>query len=205
MALCGLWSGEAEDAIDMMLPSEKVFNATGPTMVWAMLRLMQAGTNPVNLPARLLLREMVKALMRLLVAARKQNREDIWRSAEALMEDFARKRTELWAREMNIDPDNLDDMVRMQDREDYVFGVTGHWETRSRDKATRVETACPFAEVAKGDAEICARLIHRFEVATFLPLNPAYRLADLHGLPLLSRGDNCCRFEHSLELARTTS
>jgi predicted ArsR family transcriptional regulator len=96
-----------------------------------------------------------------------------------------------------IDPLDMGDMARVQDWEDRVFGVTGHWTERGPRRAVKCETACPFARVASTAPEICTEVVHALEEATFRELNPRYRLLPLDRL--LSKGAPACEFVHVLD------
>jgi predicted ArsR family transcriptional regulator len=90
----------------------------------------------------------------------------------------------------------MDSLAAIQDWEDRVFGVTGHWTAVDATSASRCETACPFAKAASGAPELCSDVIHRLETETFRTLNPRYELLPLESL--LSKGQASCRFEHRL-------
>jgi hypothetical protein len=72
--------------------------------------------------------------------------------------------------------------------------VTGHWTARSRTRAVKCETGCPFAKTASAAPEICTEVVHALEQATFAELHPGYRLLPLERL--LSRGESACEFVH---------
>ena len=90
----------------------------------------------------------------------------------------------------------MDSLAAIQDWEDRVFGVTGHWEVREATRAVKCETACPFAKAAEGAPELCSDVIHALETETFRALNADYTLVPLERL--LSKGHADCRFEHRL-------
>jgi predicted ArsR family transcriptional regulator len=96
-----------------------------------------------------------------------------------------------------LDTNDMADMGRLQDWEDRVFGVTGHWTDRGKKRATKCETDCPFAHVATEAPEICTDIVHALETATFQELNPRYRLVPLERL--LSKGYSHCEFRHEIE------
>ncbi len=119
------------------------------------------------------------------------------------MRAFGRARTGPLAAYLKLDPQDMGDLGRLQDFEDRMWGVEGHWESRGKDEAVKVETACPYAAMIRRFdlPEFCTDVIHHFESATYEALNPSYTLAPLDGT-LLSKGDGPCRFCHRL---RTTS
>jgi predicted ArsR family transcriptional regulator len=109
---------------------------------------------------------------------------------------FGRHRANFLAEQLGLDVDDVGDMGRLQDWEDRAFGVTGHWTERTKTRATKCETACPFARIAKHAPEICTDVVHALETATFTELNPRYRLVPLERL--LSKGESACEFRHEL-------
>jgi len=119
--------------------------------------------------------------------------------------DFARAASVRWGRwraprlreRLALDARNMADMGRLQDWEDRVFGVTGHWKERGPRRAVKCETACPFARVASSAPEICTEVVHALEEGTFRELHPGYRLMPLERL--LSRGARECEFVHVLD------
>lgn len=147
--------------------------------------------------ARLVLNAVAKALFRAIAFERR-------RGGTRLL-DYARKGAVRWGRwrarvlkeKLALDTSDMGDMGRLQDWEDRVFGVTGEWTERGRARATKCETACPFAKVASEAPEICTDVIHALETATFRELNPRYRLLPLERL--LSKGDSRCEFRHELQ------
>jgi hypothetical protein len=76
--------------------------------------------------------------------------------------------------------------------------VTGHWTERTRNRAVKCETGCPFAQSASLAPEICTDVIHALEEATFRELHPGYRLLPLERL--LSKGDPACEFVHVIDV-----
>jgi hypothetical protein len=110
---------------------------------------------------------------------------------------FGRYRAPRLKDALGLDVRDMADMGRLQDWEDRAFGVTGHWTTKERTRATKCETACPFAEAAKGAPELCTDVVHALETETFRALNPTYRLVPLESL--LSRGDRACEFRHEID------
>jgi predicted ArsR family transcriptional regulator len=118
--------------------------------------------------------------------------------------DYARVASVRWGRwraprlqkKLALDTENMADLGRLQDWEDRVFGVTGHWKERGARRAVKCETACPFAKVASSAPEICTEVVHALEEATFRELHPGYRLMPLERL--LSKGAPQCEFVHVL-------
>jgi hypothetical protein len=143
----------------------------------------------------------VHAGMRLTVLEKKRLGTDrLFRQAVGLAERWGRFRGPRLARELGVDPSDPRSLGRIQDWEDELFGVTGHWTEEGtiegRRCATKHETACPFADVAAEDTRICTELVHRLESETFRSVQPAYRLLPLERL--LSRGDASCTFRHEV-------
>lgn len=116
--------------------------------------------------------------------------------ARTLARRYGQWRAPRVAERLRVDTTRMDALADIQDWEDRVFGVTGHWEVREADRAVKCETACPFAEAAKGAPELCSDVVHALETETFRALNPRYELVPLERL--LSRGDTRCVFEHRL-------
>jgi hypothetical protein len=110
---------------------------------------------------------------------------------------WGRWRAERLRTRLNVDVNDMSDMARIQDWEDRVFGVTGHWTERGKTRSVKCETGCPFAQVASSAPEICTDVVHALEVSTFQALNPRYRLLPLERL--LSKGAPACEFVHVLE------
>jgi hypothetical protein len=118
--------------------------------------------------------------------------------------DYARTASVRWGRwraprlreRLALDTQDMADMGRLQDWEDRVFGVTGHWTERGPHRAVKCETACPFARTASAAPEICTEVVHALEEATFRELHPGYRLMPLERL--LSKGGKACEFVHVL-------
>lgn len=115
---------------------------------------------------------------------------------------WARFRAERLARILDVDREDARDLGRIQDWEDRLLGVTGHWTVESRTCATKHETACPYADLAANDTRICTDLVHALETETFAKLAPGYQLVPLGRL--LSRGDGACEFRHELAAALAT-
>lgn len=98
---------------------------------------------------------------------------------------------------LGIDVDDLGDLGRIQDWEDRLFQVEGHWVAQDRCTAEKHETTCPFSDLAALEPRICTEVVHELETETFRALNPRYRLVPLERL--LSKGDAACVFRHELE------
>ncbi len=113
---------------------------------------------------------------------------------------FGKWRAPILRDKLGLDTNDMADMGRLQDWEDRVFGVTGHWSEQKKVTATKCETACPFADVASTAPEICTDVIHALETATFRTLNPSYRLVKLDRL--LSKGAPHCEFRHEIDEPR---
>jgi hypothetical protein len=152
--------------------------------------------------ARRILIRLVNAFFKAVVFERKRGGHRLLDFARKGAIRFGRWRAPVLRVELGLDTESLADMSRLQDWEDRVFGVTGHWTQQEASRATKCETHCPFAEVAKGEPAICSDVIHALETATFRELNPRYRLLPLERL--LSKGHACCEFRHEL-LSGTSS
>lgn len=120
----------------------------------------------------------------------------LYRHMRGLAVRWARFRAERLARALEVDREDARDLGRIQDWEDRLLGVTGHWTIESKRCATKHETACPFADLAAHDTRICTDLVHALESETFSTLVPGYRLVPVGRL--LSRGDGACEFRHEL-------
>ena len=147
--------------------------------------------------ARALLQRLVKAAFIAIAIERRSGATRLLDAARAAAVRFGRHRAAILRDELALDVSDVADMGRLQDWEDRVFGVTGHWTLRTRTRATKCETACPFAGIAKHAPEICTDVVHALETATFRELNPRYRLVPLERL--LSKGASACEFRHELE------
>jgi hypothetical protein len=146
----------------------------------------------------------VRAGMRLSVLEKKRlGSERLFRRAVGLAERWGRFRGPRLARMLDADPADPRSLGRIQDWEDQLFGVTGHWTeegtVEGRRCATKHETECPFADVAAEDTRICTELVHRLESETFRAVSPGYRLVPLERL--LSRGDRSCTFRHEVPVS----
>ncbi len=147
--------------------------------------------------ARAVVVQLVKVFFRAVVAEKKRGGTRLLRFARIGAVRFGRWRAPVLRDKLGLDVNDVADMGRLQDWEDRVFDVTGEWTERSRTRATKCETVCPFAEIAKGAPELCTDVIHAMETATFAELNPRYRLLPLERL--LSKGDARCEFRHELK------
>jgi hypothetical protein len=142
---------------------------------------------------------LVKAVQGFFYAVAEEKRRGSTRLldlARTLAERYGRWRAPRVAERLGVDVTRMDSLAAIQDWEDRVFGVTGHWTAVEATSATRCETECPFAKAASGAPELCSEVIHALETETFRTLNPAYELLPLESL--LSKGDRSCRFEHRL-------
>lgn len=150
------------------------------------------------------LQRAVLAGMRLSVIEKKRLGSDrVFRRAVDLAERWGRFRGPRLARMLDVDASDPRSLGRIQDWEDRLLGVTGHWTEEGtvagRRCATKHETECPFADVAAEDTRICTELVHRLESETFRAVHPGYRLVPLERL--LSRGESSCTFRHEVPVA----
>lgn len=146
--------------------------------------------------SRAVLQRLVQAAFVAIAIERRSGGTKLLDVARAAAVRFGRYRAGILRDELGLDVDDVADMGRLQDWEDRVFGVTGHWTVRTRTRATKCETACPFARIATHAPEICTDVVHALETATFRELNPRYRLVPLERL--LSKGASACEFHHEL-------
>lgn len=140
---------------------------------------------------------LVRASMRASLLARRLGSDVVYQQLKGTALRWARWRAPRVTRAKEIDPHKMGDLCRIQDWEDAVVGVTGHWSERDDDRALRHETHCPYADLAAQDPRICTDLVHALETETFRAVQPGYRLVPLSRL--LSRGDDECVFEHRIE------
>ena len=139
----------------------------------------------------------VRLAMRVAIAEQKTlGRDRVLRELITTANRWARWRAPRLAHALSIDVQHMGDLGRIQDWEDRVTCVTGHWVVREREVAEKHETACPFADLARHEPRICTELVHSLETETFRALNPSYRLVPL--TRLLSKGDRACVFRHEL-------
>ena len=150
--------------------------------------------------ARAVLIALVNGFFRAVVAEKKLGGHRLLDLARLGAKRFGRWRAPVLEAQLGLDTESLADMGRLQDWEDRVFGVTGHWTVQEKGRATKCETACPFAAVAAGEPRICSDVIHALETETFQALNPRYRLVPLDRL--LSKGHTHCEFRHELDDGR---
>jgi hypothetical protein len=115
---------------------------------------------------------------------------------------WGKRRARVLRDRLGLDVRDMGDMGRLQDWEDRVLGVTGHWTERSPTRAVKCETACPYARAAAAAPEICTYVVHALEEATFRELHPGYRLLPLERL--LSKGHPSCEFVHVLDGGTST-
>lgn len=146
--------------------------------------------------ARAALVRAVQAFFFAVVEEKRHGSSRLLDLARALAERYGRWRAPRIAARLHVDVERMDSLAGIQDWEDRVFGVTGHWTSVDTASASRCETACPFAAVASGAPELCSDVVHRLETETFRALNPRYELLPLESL--LSKGHASCRFEHRL-------
>ena len=154
----------------------------------------RAETDPL---ARRIVIAAVNTFFKAVVLERKRGGHRLFNLARAAAIRFGKWRAPVLRDLLKLDTESLADMARLQDWEDRVFGVTGHWTVRDKTQATKCETHCPFAEAAKGEPALCSDVIHALETATFRELNPRYRLLPLE--TLLSKGGSRCEFRHVLD------
>lgn len=160
-----------------------------------MYRLADRAENDAR--ARRALVAMTNLFFRAIAAERRRGGRRLLDLARAASVRWGRWRAGQLRERMSIDPLDMGDMARIQDWEDRVFGVTGHWTERGPKRAVKCETACPFARVAATAPEICTEVVHALEESTFRELNPRYRLLPLDRL--LSKGAAACEFVHVLD------
>ncbi|MBN8616632.1 MAG: hypothetical protein J0L92_38960 [Deltaproteobacteria bacterium] len=143
-----------------------------------------------------------RALLRVaLWESRVARRDRVLEELTAAAERWGRFRGPRLARMLGVEPGDARSLGRIQDWEDDLLGVTGHWTIEGevaggRCVATKHETSCPFADLAAQDTRICTDLVHRLETATFRAVVPEYRLVPLGRL--LSKGDASCTFRHEI-------
>ena len=147
--------------------------------------------------ARRLLVAVVNATFRAIAAERRLGGRRLLDVARRASVRWGRWRAQTLRDRLGIDGSDMADMARVQDWEDRVFGVTGHWTERQARRAVKCETACPFAKAASSAPEICTEVVHALEEATFRELNPRYRLLPLDRL--LSKGASSCEFVHVID------
>jgi hypothetical protein len=147
--------------------------------------------------ARAIVVRTVNAFFRAMAFERRHGGHRLFDLARTSAIRFGQWRAPVLRDKLGLDVNSMADLGRLQDWEDRVFAVTGHWTKREATRATKCETVCPFANAAKDAPEICTDIIHALETATFRELNPSYRLVPLERL--LSKGHDRCEFTHVLE------
>lgn len=147
--------------------------------------------------ARAIVVRMVNVFFRAMAFERRHGGHRLFDFAREGAVRFGRWRAPVLKEKLGLDVNDMADLGRLQDWEDRVFAVTGHWTERGRTRATKCETVCPFAHAASASPEICSDVIHALETATFRELNPTYRLVPLERL--LSKGHERCEFTHEID------
>lgn len=167
-----------------------------------LFRLAERAHDDPKLRERLV--RVVHLGLRAAIAQKQLGSDALYQAFRGLSVRWARWRAPRLLRALAIDPSNARDLGRIQDWEDELLGVTGHWVESGQGCAIKHETACPFADLAKKDTAICTELVHELESETFRALNPTYRLVPLSRL--LSKGATHCEFRHEIEVeARAVS
>lgn len=139
----------------------------------------------------------IRLAMRAAIVERERLGSDVLlRELVASARRWARWRAPRLGRALGIDVGDMRDLGRIQDWEDELLGVKGHWTIESRRCATKHETECPFSDLAAREPRLCTEVVHVLEEETFRALRPDYRLVPLERL--LSRGDDRCEFRHEL-------
>jgi hypothetical protein len=141
----------------------------------------------------------IQAWFHLLILERRRGGDWLWRQSKRFLMRYGRARAPFMAHHLQVDPDHMGDLGRIQDLEDRLFGITGYWIDTAPDHAVKREMRCPFSEQLKKCPEICTELVYALEVATFSELNPGYTLDPLE--TVLSRGHEHCEFSHRLRRA----
>jgi hypothetical protein len=156
----------------------------------------RAETDP-RVRARLI--ALIRGAMRASIAeGRVMGSDRLFRAMKGLALRWARWRAPRLQAQLGLDPARMDSLAALQDWEDRVLGVEGHWPERGPRVAIKHETACPFVDLAARDVRFCTDLVHALETESFRALAPRYRLVPLDRL--LSRGDAYCVFRHELPL-----
>jgi hypothetical protein len=145
-------------------------------------------------------RGMRVALRVAIAESRVLGRDRVLDALTALSARWGHFRGPRLAKMLDVDPTDPRSLGRIQDWEDELLGVTGHWTIEGtvdgRCVATKHETACPFADLAAKDTRICTQLVHGLETATFQAVVPEHRLLPLDRL--LSKGASSCTFRHEI-------
>jgi hypothetical protein len=173
-------------------------SAGAPTRVerWLYALAERAEDDP---RARAVLVAVIDLLFRAVAMERRRGGHRLLDLARATSIRWGKWRAHRLRERLGIDVTDMSDLARIQDWEDRVFGVTGHWSERTATRAVKCETACPFAQSASLAPEICTDVIHALEEATFRELNPGYRLLPLERL--LSKGHAACEFVHLIDVS----
>jgi hypothetical protein len=146
-------------------------------------------------------RRMFRGIIHALLLERRLGGQVLFTQVRGLMAKFGRLRARRMASLLAVDVDDMADMGRIQDFEDRSMDIDGQWVERGKNRATKHETRCAYADLLVDMPDFCEKVVHGFEEATFRELNPRYRLQVLSESPLLSRGDSHCRFVHELSEA----
>jgi hypothetical protein len=141
----------------------------------------------------------LRVVFRAAIAARRAGRPRLWDELVAMSGRWGRFRAPRLSRALGVDVTSAADLGRIQDWEDELFGVKGHWTERGEGTAVKCETECPFADLGEEEPALCTELVHHLETETFRTLHPGYRLVPL--TRLLSKGDSHCEFRHELRPA----
>lgn len=164
-----------------------------------LFRLAERAHDEPRLRARLV--QGIRVALRAAIASKQLGSRRLWDELVDAAARWGRFRAPRLARALAVDPSNARDLGRIQDWEDELLGVTGHWVQEGAHCAVKRETACPFADLATLEPRICTELVHTLETETFRALHPGYRLVPL--TRLLSKGDPHCEFRHELTASAT--
>lgn len=141
----------------------------------------------------------MRVALRAAIAQKGLGSRRLWDELVAISGRWGRWRAPRLARALAIDPNDARELGRIQDWEDELLGVTGHWVEAGASCAVKHETECPFSDLATIEPRICTELVHHLETETFRALNPTYRLVPLDRL--LSKGAKHCEFRHEIRPA----
>jgi hypothetical protein len=159
-----------------------------------LFRLAEHAHGEPVLRARLV--RAVRVVLRAAIAEKQVGSDRLYRQVRDVAVRWARWRAPRLMRALAIDPTDARDLGRIQDWEDELLGVTGHWVESGARCAVKHETACPFVDLATIEPRICTELVHELETETFRALNPSYRLVPL--TRLMSKGAPSCEFRHEV-------
>lgn len=159
-----------------------------------LFRLAEHAHGEPVLRARLV--RTVRVVLRAAIAEKQLGSDRLYRELRQVAVKWARWRAPRLMRALSVDPSDARSLGRIQDWEDELLGVTGHWVEAGAGCATKHETACPFVDLATMEPRICTELVHELETETFRALNPSYRLVPL--TRLMSKGAPSCEFRHEL-------